>query len=104
MLPRAEDTDGIDTDKEIGRGMRKRKKNMLYMSDKEDHVLLSKEKRKAPLPAPPQSTYKKTCEIRNSNSVRSALQRLGNDRMKKKIELIQSMKDLKKKWLMTFRK
>ncbi|XP_011684768.1 PREDICTED: rRNA biogenesis protein RRP36-like isoform X2 [Wasmannia auropunctata] len=92
MLPMAEDTDGLDTDKETRKGMRKKKRNILYDDDDddddddgdEDHIEMSKGKKKA-LPVPPPSTYKKKqLEIRNSSSVRNALQRLKNQRAEKK--------------------
>lgn len=83
MLPMAEDTDGLDTDKECGRGMRKRKRNTLFdddEEDEEDYVQMSKQKGKA-LPVPPKSTYKKKqFEIKSSSSVRNALQRLKDQR------------------------
>lgn len=80
MLPMAEDTDGLDTDKESGRGMRKRKRNTLFddEEEEEDYIQMSKQKGKA-LPVPPKSAYKKKqFEIKSSSSVRSALQRLKN--------------------------
>lgn len=64
MLPMAEDTDGLDTEKETGRGMRERKRNIFFDDDEEeeaeeeDHIRISKEKGKA-LPRPPKSNYKK---------------------------------------------
>lgn len=90
MLPMAEDTDGLDTDKETGRGMRKKKKNQLFDDDddneeeEEDHVHVSKQKEKT-FPVPPKSTYKiRQTEIRNNSSVRNALQKLKTQRVEKK--------------------
>lgn len=108
MLPMAEDT-GLDTEKETGRGLRKKKRNIFFDDDEEeeeeeeDHIRIFKEKEKA-LPRPPKSNYKKHLEVRNSSSVRNALQRLKNQRIKKKqrrIGIIDKRSDIeKKKWLM----
>lgn len=90
MLPMAEDTDGLDTEKETGRGMRKKKRNIFFddtdeeeEEEKENHIQISKEKGKA-LPKPPKSNYKKHLQIRSSSSVRNALQRLKNQRAENK--------------------
>lgn len=60
MLPMAEDTDGLDTEKENGRGMRKKKRNTFFddeeEEDEEDHMQPKKIKT---LPVPPKFTYKK---------------------------------------------
>lgn len=84
MLPMAENTDWLDTDKE--REMRKKKKTMLFDDDdkEEDHIKMSKQKGKT-LPVPPKSTYKKKqYEIRSSTSVRNVLQRLKDQRAERK--------------------
>lgn len=98
MLPMTEDTNGLDTEKETGRGMRKKKRNIFFddnddEEENKDHIRISKEKGKA-LPKPPKSNYKKHLEIRSSSSVRNALQRLKNQRTEKNgRKLVQLMKD-----------
>ncbi|KAL0120423.1 hypothetical protein PUN28_008250 [Cardiocondyla obscurior] len=68
MLPMAEDTDGLDTDKE---------------SEEKENSQFFKIKGKA-LPRPPNSNYKKSSGIRSTNSVRNVWQRLRNNATKNK--------------------